>query len=480
MVVCVSAQATFLFRKLFVIRLGRRICAMDNRSITEGPIWKSMLAYFFALLMGAFFQQFYNTIDAVIVGRAVGSYALGSVGGSAAMVVSLFVGFFLGLSSGATVVISQFYGAGRREDVSKAVHTSMALAVVGGLIITVVGVLISDWIIDVMDTPPENVAASAIYLKIYFLGMIPNFIYNIGAGILRAVGDSKRPLRVLIISCIANILLDLLFVVGLGLGARGHVPGVAGVAVATVLCQLLSAVIVVRMLMSSTDSYKLNLKDIRMDYSMLSKILRIGIPAGFQTTMYTLSNMLIQTAINGFKEDATSAWAVYGKIDVLFWMTISSLGTSVTTFVGQNYGAGLYDRVRKSARQAFIIAISITVPLSVGLYIWGDWLFKIFVKDSPAVLSIGTQMVRFLAPFYITYIGVEIFSGALRGMGDAIIPMIITLSGICALRVFWILVVFPSHRTITMVETSYPITWITTSVLFLIYYLIYIKKHRIK
>jgi putative MATE family efflux protein len=451
---------------------------MKNNSITEGSIWKSMLSFFWALLLGAFFQQFYNTVDAVIVGRAVGSAGLAAVGGSAAMVVNLFVGFFMGLSSGATVVIAQFYGAGRKEEVSKAVHTSIALAICGGIVITVVGLLLSRWVIDIMKTPADVVEASTVYLRIYFIGMVANLVYNMGAGILRAIGDSRRPLYVLIVSCFANIFLDILFVIILGMGKNGVTTGVTGVAVATVLCQILSAVIVVIMLMRSTDSYKLFLTKIRIDPGMINRIVRIGLPAGFQTTMYTLSNMLIQAAINEFGANAVSAWAAYGKIDVLFWMTISSLGTSVTTFAGQNFGAGKYERVRKSTRQAFVIAAIITIPLSAILYLWGKGFLYIFINDTE-VIDMGMQMIKFLAPFYVTYIGVEIFSGVLRGMGDALMPMLITLSGICVLRVVWILAAFPLNRTIEMVETSYPITWITTSVLFFFYYSFYVRKHRI-
>ncbi len=437
-----------------------------------------MLSFFWALLLGAFFQQFYNTVDAVIVGRAVGSAGLAAVGGSAAMVVNLFVGFFMGLSSGATVVIAQFYGAGRKEEVSKAVHTSIALAICGGIVITVVGLLLSRWVIDIMKTPADVVEASTVYLRIYFIGMVANLVYNMGAGILRAIGDSRRPLYVLIVSCFANIFLDILFVIILGMGKNGVTTGVTGVAVATVLCQILSAVIVVIMLMRSTDSYKLFLTKIRIDPGMINRIVRIGLPAGFQTTMYTLSNMLIQAAINEFGANAVSAWAAYGKIDVLFWMTISSLGTSVTTFAGQNFGAGKYERVRKSTRQAFVIAAIITIPLSAILYLWGKGFLYIFINDTE-VIDIGMQMIKFLAPFYVTYIGVEIFSGVLRGMGDALMPMLITLSGICVLRVVWILAAFPLNRTIEMVETSYPITWITTSVLFFFYYSFYVRKHKI-
>ena len=448
-------------------------------NVTEGPIWSNMLSYFGALLLGAFFQQFYNTIDAVIVGRAVSSDALGAVGGSAAMVVNLFVGFFLGLSSGATVVISQFFGARKKDAVEKSVHTAIFLAIAGGVVITIIGFIITPSILRAMNTPAEQLEASILYLRIYFLGMVANLVYNMGAGILRAVGDSRRPLIVLVISCFANIALDVFFVIGLGLGERGDTYGVVGVAVATILCQLISAVIVVIMLMRSEASYKLILKNIRPDGGMLTKIVQIGLPAGFQTTMYTISNVLIQTSINQFGKDATAAWAAYGKIDVLFWMTISSLGTSVTTFAGQNFGAGNYKRVRDSVKWGFIIATAISVPLSIFLFFRGELLLKIFLTDK-AVIDIGIQMIRFLAPFYITYIAVEILSGALRGMGDALIPMLITLSGICILRVGWILFALPLNRTIEMLETSYPLTWITTSVLFLGYYIIYLRRKNIK
>ncbi len=438
-----------------------------------------MILYFWSLLLGAFFQQFYNTIDAVIVGRAVSSDALGAVGGSAAMVVNLFVGFFLGLSSGATVVISQFYGASRKEEVEKSVHTAVALAVTGGVVLTIAGIIISPWIIKTMNTPAEQAEAGIMYLRIFFMGMTANLVYNMGAGILRAVGDSKRPLIVLIISCIANILLDVLFVIILGFGKRGDVYGVAGVAIATVLCQIISSVLVLAMLSRTEDIYRFDYKKVKIDMPMLGRIVRIGLPAGIQATMYTLSNTIIQSSINDFGKDTASAWAAYGKIDVIFWMTINSLGTSVTTFVGQNYGAGKFDRVRKSVREAIIIAMIITIPLSFVLYFYGDILLGVFLVDD-RVIAIGRQMVRFLTPFYVTYIGVEIFAGVLRGMGDAFVPMLITLGGICILRVTWIFTVFPTHHTVKTIEASYPITWITTSVLFIIYYLFITKKKRIR
>ena len=448
----------------------------DNQ-ITQGPILKGMLIYFVTLLFGAFFQQFYNTVDALIVGNVGGADGLAAVGSSAATIVSIFVGFFMGLSSGATVVIARFYGARQAEDVERAVHTAIALALAGGVILTFVGFTVAPGIIRLMKTAQSIEEPSIIYLRILSVGMIANLVYNMGAGILRAVGDSKRPLIVLIISCFTNVGLDLFFVVVLRMGYMGVKMGVIGVAVATVLCQLLSAVIVVIMLINSKDVYKLTLRNIRFDTPMLGRIISIGLPAGIQSTMYTFSNALIQTAINELGLAYSAAWAAYGKIDIVFWMSINALGTTVTTYAGQNFGAGNYSRVKKSTRYAFLIALCITIPLSAALYVFSETLLGIFVKNDQTVIQIGVQMVHFLVPFYVTYISVEIFSGVLRALGTAFIPMIITLSGICFLRVVWVLTQFPTHKFVETVEASYPITWIVTSILFLIYYLIYTHKH---
>ena len=440
---------------------------IDN-SIINGPILKSMLIYFFTLLLGSFFQQLYNISDTLIVGNVLGPEGLASVGGSSAIIVNIFVGIFMGLSSGATVIIAQFYGARRHEEVSKAVHTAIALAIAGGLIIAYLGYTFSRRIVILMDTAPDIIDSSVTYLKIFFMGMVFNFVYNIGAGILRAVGDSKRPLYVLMASCFINIFLDILFVVNLKMG-------VAGAAIATIICQFISACIVVFLLTKSTDSYKLTLSKIRFNLRILAKIISIGLPAAIQSTMYTFSNLLIQTSINGFGLNHIAAWAAYGKLDSIFWMAVSSLGIAVTTFSGQNYGAGRLDRVKESTKCAFGIALSITIPITVIFWVFAENLLGFFTPDSPETIAIGVQMMRFLAPFYVTFLGVEIFSGTLRGMGTAIIPMVITLCGICVLRIVWIKGVFPFAPKIETIEASYPITWITTTVLFLFYYTYYIK-----
>ena len=440
---------------------------IDNNQITSGVIWQQLLIYFFPLLFGSFFQQLYNTVDAVIVGRFVGKEALAAVGGSAAVLVNYFIGFFNGLSAGASVVISQYYGAKKDQDVSDAVHTSVALAIAGGVIIMLIGLLLTPTAIRLMGTPEETVADSILYLRIFFCGMVSNLVYNMGAGILRAIGDSRRPLYVLIVSCVANIVLDVVFVVVFGMG-------VAGVALATILCQTMCAVLVLVILARSGASYAFHLRLLRFHRRILRQTISIGLPTAIQSTMYSFSNILIQAAINGFSTDAVSAWAAIGKIDAIFWMLISSLGVSVTTFVGQNYGAGLIDRVRSCVRQGMFIAGGMTVVVSGLLYLHGWRLIKLFSTD-PDVISTGTMMMRFLVACYITYFMIEILSGSLRGMGSSFIPMLISIACVCGLRILWLFLVLPARHTITTVMMSYPISWVSSSALLLVYYLIFIR-----
>jgi len=443
----------------------------NNNAITQGVIWKEMLKYFFPLLFGTFFQQLYNTVDAIIVGRYVGAQALAAVGGSASVIVNLFVGFFTGLASGATVIIAQFYGAKHMNDVKKAIHTGIAISIIGGIIFTIIGLCLAPFGIEILNTPKDTINDSVLYLRIYFIGMIPNLVYNMGAGILRAIGDSVRPLITLIIATICNIILDILFVYELGMGVKG-------VAIATILCQLISAIIVISMLKKLDAEYKLCIKDIRVDGPIVLKILHIGIPAGVQSSMYSLSNLVIQTAINSFGTYAVSAWAAYGKVDILLWLIVGSLGTSITTFVGQNYGAGKPKRVRDSVRQGLVITFIFTVMLSLIFYFYRIPLLKIFISEAD-VINYGDIMMKAMVPFYVLYISVEVFSGALRGMGEAIIPTLLSLFGICIMRVLWVIFILPLNNEVTTIVYSYPVTWALTSFMFILYYFYVIKKkHR--
>lgn len=436
---------------------------IQENGITEGVIWKQLLYFFFPILFGTFFQQLYNTADAIIVGQFVGKEALAAVGGSTGTIIMLLVNLFVGVSSGATVVIAQHYGARRLEEVSDAVHTSMALAVTAGAVITVLGLALSPWALSAMSTPSDILPYALTYIRIYFVGTIASFIYNIGSGILRAVGDTRRPLYFLIISCLTNIVLDLLLVLGFKMG-------VAGAGLATILSQVVSAVLVLRTLLRADWPLCVDRKQIKFHRQPVQEILRIGVPAGIQSDMYTLSNLIIQTCINGFGTNTVAAWTAFGKVDGFYWMIIAAFGVSITTFVGQNFGAQKYKRVRKSVRTCLLMALGTTVLMST-LFVFGmQTMLRLFTND-PAVLKLGQVMTHYMCPFYFTYICIEVLSGAIRGTGVSLAPTIITCMGVCVLRVIWIMVLVPLRPELSTVLISYPLSWTLTSVIFMGYYL---------
>lgn len=408
----------------------------------------------------------------MVVGRFVGKQALAAVGGSTSTLINLLVGFFVGLSSGATVVISQFYGARKADKVHWAVHTSIAFSVIGGIIFMIVGLVGSPWALEAMKTPEDVMGHAVVYIRIYFLGIIVNLVYNMGAGILRAVGDSRRPLYFLIASCFTNIILDVLLVAVLRMG-------VAGAALATITSQLLSAVLVVRALMKTDDMYKLEWKKVRIDQRMLQRIVRIGIPAGMQSVMYNISNVIIQAGVNTLGTDNVTAWATYGKVDGLYWMMINALGISATTFVGQNFGAGRLDRVRKGAGACMVIGVVLTASVGAVLYNGGHLLVELFTTDLQ-VQAISMDLLHFMVPTFITYIAIEILSGTLKGVGDAWMPLVITGIGVCAVRVLWIMLVLPHYHTIIGAAFCYPLTWSLTTVAFVIYYYFFSSLRRWK
>lgn len=446
--------------------MERTEIARQNQ-ITEGVIWQQILFFFFPILFGTFFQQLYNAADAMIVGRFVGKEALSAVGGSTGMLTQMVVGFFVGLSSGASVIISQYYGAKRPEMVGYAVHTAVAFSILSGVVIMVLGIWLAPAMLEAMGTPEDVLDMSVLYIRVYFAGIIGNLIYNTGAAILRAVGDSRRPLYFLMASCLVNIALDVILVVVFKLG-------VLGAALATILSQGLSAVLVVVCLMRTRDMYRLEWPQVRLDERMLKRIIRIGFPAGLQSVMYGASNVIIQTGINSLGTNTVAAWTAYSKIDAVFWMMVSSFGIAVTTFVGQNYGAGKHERVRSGVRVCMAMSVIASVGMSVLIYNWGVYGYELFTTDAD-VIQIGIAMMRYLSPVYVTYVAIEILSGALRGVGDCWIPMMLCCFGVCALRVIWILCVVPHSRNIFTIMFSYPLTWVTTTVLFAVYYLFFSK-----
>lgn len=432
-------------------------------SITQGNIVKALLNFFFPILLGTFFQQLYNTIDAIVVGQFAGKEALAAVGGSSAVFVQLIVGFFSGITNGGGVIISQSYGAKDSPTLEKTVSTSILMSIAGGLAMTVLGIFFARPILTVTKCPEAVIGPSAIYLTIFFSGLVPMFVYNMCAGILRGTGDSKTPLIILIIGCFSNIFLDLIFVVLLD-------AGIAGVALATVLCQIESAAISLHILHKRKGDFNFSLLKIRIDRSILSKILRIGVPAGLQGSLYVISNLIIQTNINYFGTDAIAGWAIYGKIDVIFWMTTSTFGIALTTFSGQNFGAEQYGRIKKATWITLGLSLLATAVIVFAFMNWSEKIYLLFTNDRE-VLARGIEMVRFLAPFYFTYISIEVLSGTVRGAGKSLAPTLITVFGVCALRLLWLFIAVPTNQTVKMVLFSYPLTWTVTSLAFWIYFL---------
>ncbi len=392
-----------------------------KNQIIEGVIWKQLLIFFFPIVLGTFFQQLYNTVDTVIVGRFVGKEALASVGGSAGQLVNLVVGFFTGLTSGAAVVVSQFWGAKDRKNIEKSIHTAYAFSIAAGLLITVLGMLLTPVFLRWMNTPEGLMPGSILYLRIYYGGILFTFIFNTGSSILRATGDSRRPLYYLIVCCILNIVLDILFVLLCGLG-------IAGVSIATVLSQAVSACLVTRALTRADkeSGLRLRLQDLHFARGILRSQLYIGVPTGLQSTMYSISNIIIQATLNRFGTDTVAAWAACWKLDAIYWMISSAFGIAVTTFVGQNYGALKYQRIKKSVWVCAGMQVVSSLVLSVVMVVFRAPLLGIFTTDRQ-VLEIGFMMILILTPFYAVFTPVEVLSGALRGIGDVMIPTVITI-----------------------------------------------------
>ena len=442
--------------------------AKTKNGILEGVIWKQLLLFFFPIMIGSFFQQLYNTVDALILGREVGKEALAAVGGSAALISGLIVNFFMGLTSGAGIIASQLLGAGNKEKLNDSIHTIYAFSIVGSIFFMIVGITASPALLRMMNTAPELMTDSITYLRIYFAGSLFVFIYNTGSSILRALGDSKRPLYYLIVCCLINIVLDILMV-------SVFKMGVAGVAIATLAAQAVSAVLVTQALMREKELCQFSLRKIRIHGDLLKSELFLGFPSGVQASMYNISNMLVQSSINSFGTDTTAAWAAYGKLDAIFWMMSGALGIAVTTFVGQNYGAGKMDRVKKSIKISLGMDLVLSVIMVIILVAGRVPLFHIFCDDAN-VVQIGAHMLAIITPFYVAYVFTEIFSAALRGMGDVIVPMLITTVGVCILRVFWIVVIAGIYPTMEVVIFNYPVTWIVSGLLFIFYYNYRIKK----
>jgi len=433
-----------------------------NTQITEGVIWKQILIFFFPILLGAFFQQMYFTVDTIIVGRFVGTQALAAVGSTGSL-VNLINGFFLGLGSGATVVLSQFYGAGDRKGVANAIRSGFLLALVLGGVTMCLGVGAGPGVLRLIQTPENCLPDATLYAQIYFCGAIASMVYNMGSGILRAMGDSRRPLIYLIITCFVNIALDIFCVVVLRWG-------IAGAAVATVLSQFISAGLVIGALLKLPGDIRLGSQRMKLDPALLGRILMIGVPAGFQFVMFDLSNLLIQSGINSFGDVTMAAWAAFAKADALTWMISGAFGVAVTTFVGQNFGAQKYHRIRQSVWICMGMSIAMIISITTPELLYREFILGFFTTDS-AVIRVGAYAMLWIVPFNFLFMPVEIFGATMRGTGYSVMPTAISSVCICAFRVLWVMTMVRSYHTIEMLCITYPLSWLLAATVFYVTYL---------
>ena len=419
-------------------------------------------------MLGTLVQQLYNAVDVIVVGHFVGTGALAAVGGSASTIIYMLVGFFTGVAGGVTVVISQFYGAKNDEALGKAVHTSIAFSVAGGIIFAILGIFLTPWALRVLKTPDDIMSDSKLYLSIYLGGLIFVFLYNVGSAILRAMGDTKRPLYYLIVCSVINIILDIVLVVIIPLG-------VAGVAIATVTAQGISAGLTMVALMRQKDASRLEIRKIRIDRSIFNKVVYIGLPGGFQAVMNSLSGMIMAAAVNSLGTYAVAGNTAYAKLDGIYWMVSTAFGVAISTFVGQNYGAGKADRMRKSIGVCVLLDLSISGGLSVIFYFLSKYMLLMFTSD-PRVLEQALMVMKAIAPYYMLVVFYDMFGGALRGVGDVMVPMIMNVIGLCVVRAVWILTVSQSYNDIYHIIISCPVSWVITSIMFTVYFAIRFRK----
>ena len=439
-------------------------------NLTEGNIWWQIIYFAIPLLLGNLFQQLYNMVDTWVVGNFVSDAAFAAVG-TVAPIINTLIGFFMGLASGAGVIISQAYGRGDMKEVKSAVLASVIMTLVMGVAFTAIGVSFTPMMLDFINTPDEVTTEATIYLQIYFSGVIGLMIYNMGAGILRAVGDSKRPFYFLVVSAVLNIVLDLLFVIQFGMG-------VAGVALATIISQFVSAALVTIVLIKTSSPVKLviselihSIRHIKELSVVFGKIIRVGIPAALQMAVTAFSNVFIQSYINFFGKECMAGYTAYAKIDAILFMPMQSLSLSATTFVGQNLGANKPIRARKGANTALAISVISTVILAIPVMIFAPQLVVFFI-DVDSAVSYGTLFLRFMTPFYLLCTINQVYSGALRGSGNAKAPMIIMLTSFVAFRQAYMFIManFISNTVIPIVA-AYPAGWALSSILTIIVYL---------
>lgn len=421
--------------------------------MTTGPFFKKIILFSIPLIFTGLLQLVYNTADTVIVGRFAGKQALAAVGSTGSL-VALILNVFMGLAMGAGVVTAKYIGAGNMQKVKRCTHTAMLLSVVCGVAVGIIGFFVSGWMLQIMNVEAEILALSTLYLKIYFLGAPGMLIYNFGAAILRSHGDTQRPLYILFLSGIVNIVLNLILVIPVMLG-------VSGVAIATVVSQYISAALVVVCLLRTDSVIKIHLKELRIHKSELLEIVKIGVPAGIQNSMFSIANVIIQSSVNAFGENAMAGIAAGSNYDSYIYTCTNAFAQTTMTFTSQNVGAEKYENVSKIYGRCLLLTCVVAGGLSCIGYVLRSQIVGIF-SDVPEVIAIGAERMQLIMPFYITCSLQDVAAGQIRGLGRSTEPMLVSLIGTCGVRLLWIFVFLPMNRTLMNLFIAYPLSWAIT------------------
>lgn len=435
--------------------------AHTTQPMTQGPIWKRITYFALPILLGNLFQQMYNTADSLIVGNFLGKNALAAVSSTGSLIFML-IGFLSGIAIGAGVVISRYFGGNKLEEMSQAVHTTVAFGLVAGVAMTAVGVGLSPQILRWMDTPENVMYNSQLYLSIYFMGSLGSVMYNACVGIMQAVGDSRHPLYYLIVSSVVNVVLDLFFIAVLGMG-------VDGAAWATIIAQYVSAIMCLWRLLRVKDNYRVELRKIRFHWDMLKRVVRFGLPSGVQNSIIAIANVVVQSNINHFGDAAMAGVGAYSKIEGFGFLPITSFTMAMTTFVGQNLGAGQIERTKRGARFGTITSVILAELIGVAVFIFAPQLIAAF-DTSPDVIAYGVDKARTSVLFYCLLAFSHAMASILRGAGKAVVPMFVMMTCWCIIRVSFLAIAVPLTGSIQMVYWVYPLTWFLSSVTFLWYY----------
>lgn len=438
----------------------KEISNLEKNLMTSGSIWKTILIFSIPLIIGNLLQQTYNTIDSMIVGNFVGSSALAAVGSSTAL-INLLISFAQGIAVGSGIIVAQSLGSNARKDVRVSIHTSMALALVLGLVISIMGYVFAPWLLEKMQTPSEVMPESIEYLRVFSLGLIFNVIYNMEAGILNAVGNSKRSLLYLSIASFTNVVLDFIFIKYLGMGVRGA-------AIATNISQFISALLALLFLLRVHEIYKVSLKKIKIHKNMALRIIKVGIPTAIQGTVISLSNVIMQSSVNVFGAMPMAGFGAFIKIDGFNILPVLSLSLAITTFAGQNYGAGKIDRVKKGMWTTLFMTIIYTIISGTMLYNFAPKVIALFTKE-PDVIAAGVLATKFFCPFYFLLAIMHSLAGTVRGTGRTVPPMLIMILSLCVFRILAAKFVIPHYNTIENVYLLYPISWTIGAILMIGY-----------